>query len=179
MDARKLRDGIFAMRTRRVGSVAEMLVKRLVKLGKGRHFLHDLYDDVENKRVEVKFSVVTKKSEIPVTETTVLQAIEAATSEKRMVDFDEWANVTFDSNIQQIKRKQFDVLYYGLFFYGVVLVFRITSADIGHEIRYSDSQHFGNKGEGQFHINNRTMQYHLDMFFYKKLTYPELLTLLQ
>ncbi len=137
------------------------------------------YDDVENKRVEVKFSVVTKKSQIPVTENTVLQAIEAAISEKRMVDFDEWANVTFDSNIQQIKRKQFDVLYYGLFFYDVVLVFRITNTNIGHEIRYSDRQHFGNEGEGQFHINNRTMQYHLDNFLYKKLTYAELLALLQ
>jgi hypothetical protein len=60
-----------------------------------------------------------------------------------------------------------------------VLVFRITSAEIGHEIRYSDRQHFGNEGEGQFHVNNRTMQYHLDKFLYKKLTYTELLTLLQ
>ena len=34
-------------------------------------------------------------------------------------------------------------------------------------------------GEGQFHINDRTLQYHLDNFLYKKLTYDQLLKLLK
>lgn len=180
MDAMTLRNGIYAMHTRRLGSVAEMLVQRLVKLGKGRHILHDLFDDMQKHRVEVKFSAVRKKSEIAITEQTVLQAIAAAAAgEERMVDYGNWKNATFDSNIQQIKRKQFEVLYYGLFFSDVVLIFRITNAKIGHEIKYSDRQHFGNVGEGQFHINDRTLQYHLDNFLYKKLTYDQLLKLLK
>jgi hypothetical protein len=116
MDDKALRDGIFALHTRRFGSVAEVLVQRLVKLGKGQNLFHDLYDDMRNHRVEVKFSVVRKKAEIPITEATVLKAIEGATSEQRMVKFAEWEHVEFDCNIQQIKRAQFDVLYYGLFF---------------------------------------------------------------
>ena len=65
-------------------------------------------------------------------------------------------------------------------FSDVVLIFSINlNAKIGHEIKYSDRQHFGNVGEGQFHINDRTLQYHLDNFLYKKLTYDQLLKLLK
>ena len=77
-----------------------------VKLGKGRHILHDLFDDMQKHRVEVKFSAVRKKSEIAITEQTVLQAIAAAAAgEERMVDYSNWKNATFDSNIQQIKEE--------------------------------------------------------------------------
>jgi len=135
MDGETLRDGIFALHTRRFGSVAEVLIQRLVKLGKARSLFHDLFDDIERHRVEVKFSVVRKRAEIPITEATVLRAIEGATSEKRMVHFDDWKTVDFDCNIQQIKRAEFDVLYYGLFFADSVAVFRIRSS----ENRSSDS----------------------------------------
>jgi hypothetical protein len=179
MDGETLRDGIFGLRTRRFGSVAEVLISRLIKLGKGRSLFHDLYDDVQKHRVEVKFSVVSKKSEIPITEDTVLQAIEAATSEKRMVSSIDWQSVEFDCNIQQIKRREFDVLYYGLFFSDCVMVFRISSKDIGPEIQYSDKQHKSNVGEGQFHINPRTFQSHLDNHLYRTLTYDQLYELLK
>jgi len=179
MDADTFRDGIFSLRTRRLGSVGETLVQRLLKLGKGKNVFHDLYDDAARKRIEVKFSVVSKKSEIAVTEKTVLQAIEGATSEKRMVAFSGWKEAEFDCNIQQVKRAEFDILYYGLFFSDVIVIFRITSEEIGKAIQYSDKQHKGNVGEGQFHINRRTLQTHLDKYHYKTLTYDEFLKLLQ
>ncbi len=183
MDVEKLRDGIFALRTRRFGSVAERMVERLLKCSLGRNLFHDLYDDSLRHRIEVKFSVVQKKAERTITEDTVVRCIEEATAEKRMVAFSEWQQNEFDCNIQQVKRKEFDVLYYGLFFSDCIKIFRIESKDIkenrrGGRIFYSDFQHKGNVGEGQFHINPRTFQLHLDHYLYKTLTYDELLQLL-
>src|SRR4051794_22559181 len=112
MDGAKLRDGgIFALRTRRIGSVAECMIKRLLKYSKGRSIFHDLYDDQLSHRIEVKFSVVQKKAETTVTEETVLRCIEDAVAENRMVAFSEWKQHKFDCNIQQVKRAEFDVLY--------------------------------------------------------------------
>ncbi len=183
MGGERLRDGIFALRTRRIGSVAECMIKRLLKYSKARSLFHDLYDDQCNHRIEVKFSVVQKKAEITVTEETVLRCVEEAIAENRMVAFPEWEQHKFDCNIQQVKRAEFDVLYYGLFFSDRIEVFRIESQEIkensqGGCIYYSDFQHKGNKGEGQFHISNRTLQIHLDRYHYKTLTYDQLYELL-
>lgn len=180
MDAEKLRDGIFSLNTRRFGTVAELMIKRLVSLGKGKNLFHDLYDDVKNHRVEVKFSTVRKKSERTLTEETVLKGIEDELAENRQVSYENWKNFKFDCNIQQIKKDQFEVLYYGLFFHDAVLIFRIASQDITTaNVNYSDKQHKGNKGEGQFHINQDTLPKHVKDYLYKKLTYEELLGLLK
>lgn len=165
MDGETLRDGIFALRTRRIGAVAECMIKRLMKYSKARSLFHDLYDDGRKHRIEVKFSVVQKKAETTVTEDTVLQCIEGAVAENRMVAFSQWKQQKFDCNIQQVKRKEFDVLYYGLFFADCIQIFRIESREIrenakGGRIYYSDFQHKGNIGERQFHINSRTLQIH-------------------
>jgi hypothetical protein len=111
------------------------------------------------------------------------KCIDEATAAERMVAFTDWAHNQFDCNIQQIKRAEFDVLYYGLFFSDCVKIFRINSIDIkenekGGKIYYSDFQHKGNVGEGQFHINRKTLQVHLDNYLYKTLTYDELRELL-
>jgi len=178
MDGKQLRDGIYALNTRRFGSVAEEMIKRLVSLGKSKNLFHDLYDDVKNHRVEVKFSVVRKKSMTPIRTETVLQCIEEAVSEHRLVEFESWSDCLFDCNIQQIKRAEFEVLYYGLFFSDKVLIFSIRSEEIGSKINYSNKQHKGNVGEGQFHINEKKLQVHLDNYLYKTLTYDELCKLL-
>ena len=179
MDGSTLRDGIFALHTRRFGSVAECMVRRLIKCGRGMNQFHDLYDDALKHRIEVKFSTVRRAAETIIDEDTVLRCIEEATSVKRMVKFAEWQKTEFDCNIQQVKRAEFDVLYYGLFFADVIAIFKIASKDIGPQIYYSDKQHKGNVGEGQFHVNRDTLQYHLDHYLYGKITYDELYELLR
>ena len=178
MDGKTLREGIFALNTRRFGSVAEVLIQRLVHLGKARSLFHDLYDDFANKRVEVKFSRALKKNAFPVTKDTVLRCIETATSEQRLVAWDDRNTTAFDCNIQQIKRREFDDLYYGVFFSDCVVIFHIESGQIGPDIFYSDKQHKGNVGEGQFHINQDTVAIHEENYLYRKLTYDELFQLL-
>lgn len=178
MTPEKLREGIFNLNTRRFGTVAEVMIKRLVTLGKSRNLFHDLYDDMKNHRVEVKFSTVRKKSDRPITEDSILNCIRDELAENRQVNFSHWGDYEFDCNIQQIKRDQFEILYYGLFFHEVVLIFRIESGEIGNQISYSDKQHKGNEGEGQFHINPRTLETHIEKYLYKKITYTDLLRLL-
>ena len=58
------------------------------------------------------------------------------------------------------KRKEFDILYYGLFFADVIEIFKINSNEIADCPGYSDKQHRGNKGEGQFHLNQDNLAYH-------------------
>ena len=53
MNGEGRRDGIFSLYTRRFGTVAEFMIKRLMDLGKGLNQFHDLYDDAEHLRVEV------------------------------------------------------------------------------------------------------------------------------
>lgn len=154
------------------------MIKRMLKLQKGKNLFHDLFDDYTNSRVEVKFSTVQKSNEYKVNEETVLDAIYEAINENRAVRFEEWEKYKFDSNIQQIKKKEFEILYYGLFFYDKIVIFKITSDQIDKGINYSDKQHKGNIGEGQFHINEKILQYHLDHFHYRTITYSELLNLL-
>ena len=183
MNGQELRDGIFALRTRRFGSVAEHMVKRLSKYGRSRSLFHDLFDETTRQRIEVKFSTVLKKSEHTVTEENVLLCIEEATAANRMVDFPNWKSNQFDCNIQQVKRQEFDVLYYGLFFADCIQIFRIETDQIkenceGGDLGYSDKQHKGNIGEGQFHINEKTLQTHLDKYHHKLLTYEDLYALL-
>lgn len=174
-----LKEGIFNLNTRRFGTVAELMIRRLVKLGRSKNQFHDLYDDLQNHRVEVKFSTVRRKNNRTITEESVLSCILDELAANRQLSFDEWQTSEFDCNIQQIKRDQFEVLYYGLFFNDRVLIFRIRSDEINEKIFYSDKQHKGNTGEGQFHLNEKTLSIHLNAYIYKSLSYDELLDLLE
>lgn len=174
-----LRDGIFSLRTRRFGSVAEILIKLLHNFDWGDDLAHDLKNKEQKERIEVKFSTAQKESKLKITEENVLQCILEATDEERMFKSSEWEKNPFDCNIQQVKPKEFDILYYGIFFSDKVVIFKILPNQLDKAINYSDKQHRGNKGEGQFHLNNDTYKYHLDNFKEAELTYEEILDILK
>ena len=77
--------------------------------------------------------------------------------------------------MQQIKTNLFSTLWYSLFFEDKVLLFKIKNDVIREDsnIHYSDKQHRKNEGEGQFHITNKNIQYHVDNYLVKILTYEE------
>jgi hypothetical protein len=184
MDVNTFRDGIFSLRTRRFGSVAECMIKRIKNLDKAKSLFHDLYDNTSNHKIEVKFSVVLKKSECTVNENTVLKCIEDAVAENRAVKFADWSNEKFTCNIQQVKRTEFDVLYYGLFFADEIKMFKVMSGDVktneeGGWMNYSDKQHKGNLGEGQFHITEKTLDRHLTTTLFNTISYEQLYELLK
>lgn len=179
MTPHQLKEGIFNLNTRRFGTVAELMIKRLIKLGRSMCQFHDLYDDYKNHRIEVKFSTVRRKNDRTITEESVLDCIGDELASNRHIDFKNYKEAEFDCNIQQIKRSEFEILYYGLFFNDCILIFKIHRDEIGPKIFYSDKQHKGNLGEGQFHVNNKTIEIHLSNFLYKNLTYRQLLELLR
>lgn len=172
------RQGLFNLRTRRFGRAAELLIQKLLDCQAGRTLFHDLYDDKENHRIEVKFSTVNTSSNKPISLENILKAVENAGLE-RAVPYDDWKNYSFDCNIQQIKISEFEILYYGLFFSDRIVIFKIQSAQISvdRRIKYSNKQHKGNVGEGQFHINNGTLPHHLKKYLYKIITYQDFLDL--
>jgi len=173
----EFRDGIFHLRTRRFGTVAEIMIKKLFQLDESHTLAFDKKDNLSNKRVEVKFSTVLRKNSEPITDENVMEQIFNANLDNRLVNFEELQKMPFDSNIQQIKRKEFDILYYGLFFADTILIFRMKTSHILSAPGYSDKQHRGNKGEGQFHMNKENLKLH-QKYFIKQISYEELYDLL-
>lgn len=179
-EIKKFRNGIFSLRTRRFGTVAEIMIKKIHKFKDSTSLAHDLFDHEKSDRIEVKFSTVMKANKSIINEGNVVDQILHASTEERALKDNEIHLYPFDCNIQQIKRSEFEVLYYGLFFYDTIFIFSIKSEDIETaNIGYSDKQHRGNVGEGQFHINQINFKYHIDNFLLKKLTYEELFNLLK
>lgn len=169
------RDGIFALRTRRFGSVAELMIQKLFQLKDSKRLEFDKYDSRTQNKIEIKFSVAMKKNEAPITLNNLIEQCLIANTSNRVIKLEDVDKYNFDRNIQQIKTVEFDILYYGLFFADKILIFKINSTQIKHaNIGYSDKQHRNNKGEGQFHITNENFKYHYDNFFVKEISYKEL-----
>ena len=177
MNISLFKNGIFSLRTRRFGTVAEYMMTKLLQ--EGRLSGKSNYDltDKEGNRIEVKFSTVRKRNEVAINENNILQQILNSTSEHNMVVSNQVDIASFDCNIQQVKPNEFDVLYYGLFFQDKIAIFKISNSEVLNMPTYCNKQHRGNVGEGQFHINNKTVQYHIDNFLFCWLSYEELYNL--
>ena len=171
----RFRDGIFALHTRRFGTVAEIMVKKLYGLDESGSLAYDKAEG--DKRVEVKFSTVLRENDSTINEGNVLDQIDKANFANRAMNSTDSGK--FDSNIQQIKRAEFDKLYYGLFFADQVEVYEMDMDEVGNAPGYSNKQHRGNDGEGQFHLNPKTIDYHRQNHLKDTLTYEELYDLLK
>ena len=171
---KEFRDGIFALRTRRFGTVAELMIESIYELNKALNQFHDRYDDVNDVRIEVKFSTVMKANDSVITARNVIDQVLKANLGNRAMRSDEIDIFPFDCNIQQIKRVEFDVLYYGLFFSDRIAIFKMSSDNVLECPGYSDFQHKGNEGEGQFHLNQGSIHYHLQRHLVQWLSYEEL-----
>lgn len=179
MDVKTFRDNLFQMNTRRFGKVAEMIVKNLTDTRFSTNIHHDLNTNFNNgTRIEVKFSRVEKRHNRTIEDFNVLSVIETEGLSVRLFPFGEWKDHNFDCNIQQIKKNEFDVLVYGLMFADRVIIFMATPEQIDSNMRYSNKQHKGNEGEGQFHINPRTLEYHLENHHFVTLSYTDLMKIL-
>lgn len=177
-EIKEFRDGIFALRTRRFGTIAELMIEALYDFTKSRNQFHDRYDEVGHQRVEIKFSTVMKSNEAVINRYNAIDQCKKANLGNRALNSTDMYNYDFDCNIQQVKRLEFDVLYYGLFFADRIAIFKMYSDEITSCIGYSDKQHKGNIGEGQFHLNRATIDYHMKKHFVQWLTYEELYELL-
>ncbi len=170
----EFRDGIFALRTRRFGTVAEIMIKKLYNFEESDSLAFDKKDIKTNERIEVKFSTVMKENDDRIRDDNVIEQCVKANIANRAMSSDEIGKYNFDCNIQQVKRKEFDVLYYGLFFADVIEIYKMSSKEILSCPGYSDKQHRGNEGEGQFHLNQDNIEYHRKNHEVLVLSYQEL-----
>jgi len=58
---KEFRDGIFALRTRRFGTVAELMIEVLFNYHQSHNQFRDRYDSATDSRVEIKFSTFQHK----------------------------------------------------------------------------------------------------------------------
>lgn len=176
----EFKEGIFSLNTRRFGKVAELMIKKLYNMKDSKNLAYDLLTQ-QNERVEVKFSTVLKKCGVQISEKNVIEQIKSAKLENRMLTFEKIKKEKFDCNIQQVKPSEFKILYYGCFFADRIMICKIKSTELENnkDILYSNHQHRGNTGEGQFHINNKTIDVHLNQYLFQWLEYDELYQLLK
>lgn len=177
-EIKEFRDGIFALRTRRFGTIAELMIEALYGFTKSHNQFHDRYDEVEHRRIEIKFSTVMKANDAVIDYTNSIDQCKKANLGNRALNSTDIDRYNFDCNIQQVKRLEFEVLYYGLFFADRIAIFKMDSSEILLCPGYSDKQHKGNEGEGQFHLNRSSIDYHMQHHFVQWLTYEELYNLL-
>lgn len=173
------RKGIFLLHTARFGKVAEIMIKRKYNLLKPiqKTTKYDLWDGANNQRVEVKFSTVREKDAETITESTIVEKCITAKWQNTPIKYADRNVKKFDRNIEQVKIQEFDILYYGLFFSDNILIFRVGSEMIKTMPTWSSKMHRGKANtyiEGQFHITNENVQYHIENHLVDRLTYKQL-----
>ena len=170
----QFKSGIFSLGTN-FGELAQLMIKELEKFtpSDGKYF--DLLDS-NNQKIEVKFSRAKKKLK-PLKKSNIIELCLNSASDSRVLAEADATKITFDCNIQQIKPSEFDVLYYGIFFKDIIVIFKAQSEVVPNMPEYS-IQHKGGT-EYQFHINKSNYADHKKKHFYKELTYSELLDLFE
>ena len=166
------------LNTRKFGDVGEILMSKIIK---GLEKSDDLSYDKKlgDQKGEVKVSRAFTKAN-PITEENICEVLMQDNS-VRLIEDKNKLEQRWDCNIQQVKTGRFDILWYGVFFKDMIYVFEIPSETISKDpnIQYSDKQHRGNTGEGQFHLKNSNIQHHIDNYLYAKMDYEKLWHLLQ
>lgn len=167
--------GIFSLNTRRFGNVAELMIQELYGFDDAPNTTKfDKYDPRSKERIEIKFSKASKKHKEPITRENLIEScLNAHDFSNEIISSDQIDKVAFDSNIQQVKPNEFDILFYGLFYSNRIDIYKVRSNEVYYLPDYSDKQHRGNEGEGQFHLNNLTIKLHRPFFVYT-LTYEDL-----
>jgi len=170
------RDGIINLNTRQFGTVVELIVKLLRDYQDSEQLDFDLFDPETKMNIEVKSSRVYRKRYLKFNLDNLYDLIVNNSNRNRLLTQAQAAQEQFDCNIQQVKTELFDALYYLLFFSDVVEIFRIGKDEIRTDanLSYSDKQHKGAKGEGQFHVNHKNYEYHKEKYFVQSVTYSEI-----
>jgi hypothetical protein len=173
----KLRNVIFSLKTRKFGKVVEKLVEKILVefefiVGPPKDLSHDII--INNSKDEIKGSRVCGKSVLILDDDDIIGSLMSHETDK-IINLNESYEIEWDCNIQQIKVKFFNTLWYVLFFGDCVTIFKIDHDQIINDkkISYSDKQHRGNEGEGQFHVTNKNIKYHLDNYLVTTITYDE------
>ena len=81
----QFKNGIFDLRTRRFGTVAEIMIKKLYGMDESGTLAFDKRDFRTNERVEIKFSTALKKNEESINDQNVFQQVMNADYKTRAI----------------------------------------------------------------------------------------------
>lgn len=178
MESKNFKDKIFNLQTRKFGTVGELILEKVLIdhgfiVDKSKNISYDRL--INNEQNEIKCSRVLASSRLKIDINNIIDVIESYDS-KININFENCEEHKWDCNIQQIKFECFETLWYGLFFDDKVAFFKVEKDKIikDKNIAYSNKQHRGNKGEGQFHVTNKNIKHHIDNYLVISLTYDEI-----
>jgi hypothetical protein len=174
---------LFNLKSRPFGDSAAVLLTELLdeygyKVKKSNDSSYDrIIDDLFD---EIKSSRVWSKNKLNLYDGDIIDNIINHGKEKR-IKKSEILDYEWSCNIQQIKTNCFENLWYCLFYDDKVDIFKIHNSKILTDpiIRYSNKQHRGNEGEGQFHVTNKNITHHLDNYHFKTITYDEIIKIIK
>lgn len=175
---RKIKDfkkGIFSLRTN-FGELAQIMIAELYGFEKSNSKYYDLVGS-NQERIEVKFSRAYERK-MKMTHENAIKICMMGTKLQNVVKSSEAEKRKYDCNIQQIKSKEFDYLYYGIFFKDQIEIFCVSASNVNNMPASSDKQHKGNEGEGQFHIKPTNISKHRKEYLRAVITYEKLYSLL-
>lgn len=102
--------------------------------------------------------------------------------ERVLLSLNDLLDKKFDCNMQQVKPKLFDKIFYGMLVEEGLVIFSMNKDTLlqnSKQLAYSDKQHRGNVGEGQFHIKNSNVVYHFNNYLEKMISWNEIFTVLK
>lgn len=173
----RFREGILNLNTRQFGTAMEIVVVLLRHYCFSQKSEYDLIDK-DGKKIEVKSSRVLKSKRLDLNAQNFYDIVISEGKRGRLIHQEDVQKHSFDCNIQQIKTEEFDRLIYLLCFQNIIEIFEISKEAIlkDKNIGYSDKQHRGNKGEGQFHVTNKNYLYHKNEYFAESISYEDLMS---
>lgn len=175
-EAMKIRDGIFVAPSRTYAETyVEPLIRSLYSLSPADNNSYDAKAS-DGTKYEIKTSkVMKKKSRIKGSMFNRIVAENDASPLFRFFPFEEAKKIEFDSNIQNVKRDDFDVLLYVLLFADYIKIFEIKAEDVASVPNWSDKHGrydaFGKSG--QFSINQTNIDKHISKWLKKTITWNE------
>ena len=183
----QFKQGIFSLRTN-FGEFAQLMIQKDMGLHTADDGSYDLKDD-DGRRIEVKFSRAYKK--VSLTEDNAIDICTNSSSTVYDSSEAEARTANYDCNIEQLKPRCFDSLYYGVFFSDKIEVFHAPRSEFPDSVDsfVADKaaarkklpgyalQHKGGE-ECQFHIKKTTHKHHYKHYHVKDISYEELYDLL-
>ena len=208
---KKLLSQLLQRSPKKTGTLFEVVERHMHQMKKGRDVSHDALHGTD--RIEIKGSrVITQKNAEQAT-----NLFECLLGEERFFSpVQQGLVLSYDCNIQQIKCRNFERIFYCLYFADAIVECEMSTDQLqafiddkttgvcGHisagalsdkagttvdaekrhaiekmQLAYSDFQHAGNEGEGQFHIKPGNILYHLTRHCKRVYSYSEFANVLK
>ncbi len=176
-DLDKFRMGIFNLSSARFGKVAKLMIQQLYDYSDPENKYYNLYDPSNKFRVEVGFSRAVNKPPLITKNNAISEIYNSAANSKKVIIEADLQSCIFRCNIQQLKLTHFDVLYYGIFFFDTIYIFKALTSELPLLPGFCSKQHESSIKEAQMGLTHANLDLHKKLLI-TKLSYQDLYSLL-